>query len=329
MSPSLNLLAASLVLLAPALQSEAALEGTPIEASAATPAAPSAQDAKEPPLELFLHPDAPVLRVPRNEMLRYKVKVSLGVATPTVGTVELTTGIEPFRSASVLGGKAPSGESTEQAWMKAHGGGNYLFYTANTDIESRVLPQDWPQTIYRFTQTGTEPKRQELKMGIRGGKPTSSYREDTNEGAPRGARIWKKPGSREVPPVHFDMINAIYVMRAMVQDGKRELTIPLLDKWRLWNLTLHAGKRSRLEVPAGTFDVVKVTMSTVRPPGEPDEGRDFKGLFGLHGTIGIYIDLKTGVPVKISGVLPVGPIDLGVDISLIAASGTPPGFASL
>ncbi len=80
-------------------------------------------------------------------------------------------------------------------------------------------------------------------------------------------------------------------------------------------------------VPAGRFDCVEVQLKTSRPAGEPSDDEGFQGLFGIHGTIQIWFEATTGVPVLISGTLPV-PIlgDLDVRVQLKKATGAPSAF---
>jgi hypothetical protein len=272
-------------------------------------------------------PEMPELRVPNGEVLEYQASVDLGLGLVKVGKVTLTSGVESFQKRAVILGGTKGEE--EQAWMRARARGNYVFYSMDTTIESRQLPQQWPRTIYLFKQSGTEHRIRETTTGIKDEGAKLRYRDDTGEGGPAGAVVWSAPVYRDVPENHYDMLSAVYAMRAMILDGGDEATFPVVDKDRVWVVNLKRGGTSVRKTKAGKFQTVQVLLQAEKGPDEPSGGDQFKGLFGLSGAIEIYVDEKTGVPVQISGDLPLGFITLGVEIKLRSYSGTPEGFAPI
>ena len=65
-------------------------------------------------------------------------------------------------------------------------------------------------------------------------------------------------------------------------------------------------------MPAGTA----ISMTTAVPAGEESDGDEFKGLFGIHGTLSIWVEERSGIPVWIEGSVPVGPFELVVSLEL-------------
>jgi len=66
-------------------------------------------------------------------------------------------------------------------------------------------------------------------------------------------------------------------------------------------------------------------------PGEQaggDKAKQFEGVFGIHGSIQLWVQKDSGVAVRIQGDLPIndGMITLGIDVVLDSYSGTPPEF---
>ena len=103
-----------------------------------------------------------------------------------------------------------------------------------------------------------------------------------------------------------------------------------VDKQRLWEVHLRAGKTRRIETPAGRFDCREVQLSTTRPAGEKsdEDSKEFEGMFGIRGKIQIWMEARSGVPVLIEGELPVPLIgSLDVRVELERYIGTPPVFA--
>jgi hypothetical protein len=123
------------------------------------------------------------------------------------------------------------------------------------------------------------------------------------------------------------MLAAVAIARTMIAEGRTEASFPMLDRDKLWDVTVRAEKLANVTTPAGTFLCREVKLLTARPPGEPDGDEKFKGLFGIHGTIKIWLHGETGVPVLIHGDVPLGPWDVSVDVSLRSYSGTPPAFS--
>jgi hypothetical protein len=146
-------------------------------------------------------------------------------------------------------------------------------------------------------------------------------------------RVWKDPVSRPVPAGTVDMLSAVYVARAMIELGLQETSFPLIDQLRLWRLHVVQGARKRCAVPAGEFECRQVKLETTLEAGEAEDGsKQFQGLFGLEGSIRIFFESRTGVPVLIQGELPipvplVGNLDLSVQLK--AFRGTPAAFAPL
>lgn len=281
-----------------------------------------------PPLVVERGEDRPALRIPRDEKLVYGVRVGLGLGALRAGTVTLEAGVEGYRPSLLLetGGAA---EGAEVGWLRSTAVGTYGLFRMDSTMETRHLPVEWPRIALLRTHEGDVEKRRELKIGLVDGVPTSQYRRDTDTGAPPGTRVWKKPKLREVPEGSLDMLSAIYLARTLIQDGQQSLVFPLVDKTYVWEMELSRGARERVEVPAGTFDVVEIVLEPEPHPGETKENREeqeekFEGLFGLQGAIHLWVDAATGIPIRVTGDLPVGFLELHIEALLEDHEGTPP-----
>jgi hypothetical protein len=86
-----------------------------------------------------------------------------------------------------------------------------------------------------------------------------------------------------------------------------------------------------LELQAGRFEAIPVLLSTKpwNPPGSdaPAAAPEFAGPFGIRGEIQLWVEANSGVPLRIQGSLPAGPINIDIDIRLEQHAGTPAGFA--
>ncbi len=298
------------------------------------------------------------LLVPRSEELEFDVIIDLGILGDVdVGDVALSSGLERIpRGLPNARGSERRFEMQERTWVRSVATGGYAGYSLREEIESSHLAQDWPRVLYKDTQTGSENRKRELRFGLRDGVLTAEYRSNRHCGGCENRehyvdsvwawgkpfhckkckraehRVWRDPVSREVPDGSVDMLSAVYVARSMLELGIPETSFPLVDQQRVWRVTVKQGATARRSVPAGTFECRQVNLTTALEAGEDEdekESKNFKGLFGLQGTIRIFLDARTGVPVYIQGQLPI-PVplvgDLDISVQLKKHKGTPPGF---
>jgi hypothetical protein len=293
--------------------------------------------------------------VPRAETLEFDVVVDLPIfGKVTAGQVVLSARVEPY-VAALLATKEPGAPREWMGSIESVATGSHLGYTLHQVLKSRILPQAFPATYYTDTQTGSENRRRELKIGVQDGKSVDVYRNDghckgcTNrehfidsnwlwgkpshcESCKRGEhRVWRPAKTREVPEGTLDMLSAVYLARTMVREGRSEETLQMVDELKLWNVQLAQGAKKRIEVPAGRFDCVEMRLKSSLPPGEPPPKDGFEGLFGLKGTIQVWFDARCGVPVQIQGEFPIKLLssDLDVYVQLKGFRGAPREFAPL
>jgi hypothetical protein len=291
-------------------------------------------------------PDSPPLLIPRDETLSYVVGIDLGILGDLrVGTVVLSSG--------ALELSEPEPPSRPAGWIRDEANGSYLGYRLKQVLDVRLRSQEWPAVLYTDVQTGSENRRHELRIGVRDGRPTFQFEEDHHcpgcsspEHMVSSIWPWSKPHhcdgckrmehrrwdvsiTRSTPLGTVDLLSAVYLARSMVEEGRDKDSFPVLDEDKLWILNLRAGGRREIETPAGRFACQLVELATNVPPGEVRAKDDFSGLFGIKGSIQIWMDSAAGVPVQITGDLPVPVIGrLNVNAKLASFRGTPRDFAS-
>jgi hypothetical protein len=348
-SASMNLFsfgAAALALWALVFQGAATQQREP---GAATPAG-----AKRGPFVMERGEGRQPIRFPRDEELVYDVALSLGVlGSPTVGKVTLTSKVEPYHRDGAQRSGAAEGGELEQALVAARAEGSYAVYSVEEVISTRVLPQVFPRLVHSTVQKGTENRRRELLLGRGPEGPTATYRSDGHckdcedrahfvkptwpwddahhcGGCKRGEhRVWRGPRSKPTPDGVVDMVSAVMLARTMVEQGRADASFMLVDRDKLWEIELARGRRGRRKTKAGEFDVVEVLLNTRPPKTEGAKGEEFVGLFGLHGSISIWMHPESGVPVAITGLVPAGPITLDVSIELVRFRGAPEAFRAV
>jgi hypothetical protein len=311
-----------------------ALLAAPAAAEVAVQEATSSQEAASPapdPGPLRFEPGArvPSVLIPRDERLVYRAYVNVAIVEANVGWVTQTCAVE--RRQAPLLATQPVAPGGEVAAITLRAEGRYLGYEMESTLSSRLLPEEWPRIVYSSKSKGSEQRRREIQVGTKDGVPTSSYRRDTKNGAPEGTRIWREAVDRQVPEGTLDMLSAVMMTRTLVRDGLEKISFPLIDKDRVWLLELRRGKEQRMDTgKAGVFEVVEVVLEPRPYPGE-DIGKDklekFEGVFGIQGSIHLWVEKHTGIVVRIQGDLPLSVLTLGIDVVLDAYSGTPAGFA--
>lgn len=297
------------------------------------------------------------LLVPRDEELTLRVIIDAGLLGDLeAGKVVLSSGVDTYIPGLPVPGEPPSRKPPlETGWIRSFASGGYAGYDLRHELRVRLLPQDWPRVFYTDTQRGSESRRRELRIGLLDGRLVALYQHDGHckgcsslEHFVESAWMWgkpyhcekckraehrvgKEPVSRAVPEGAVDMLSAVYLARSLVREGLSETTFPLVDKQVLWNVFLKRGKSRRIDVPAGRFESVQVEIRTEVPAGEPRPKEGFEGMFGMRGSkdrpLGIWMEEKSGVPVRIDGEFPVPLIgDLEVRVELVSHRGTPPTF---
>ena len=294
--------------------------------------AAAAQDASTPPPPFRFEPGAkvPALLIPRAEELVYRAYLDYLLGETHVGKVVQTCTVEQQKQPLVATRPVAMGET---ACIKLEAEAEYFMMELSSTLEARILPQDWPRLVYRSESTSSQTRKRELWLGRVEEQARSRFQSDTRTGAPKGTRIWKPFKEREVPEGSLDMISAVFMTRALMREGQESLTFPLVDKDRVWQLTLKRGEERKMKVPAGVFEVVEVVLEPAPYPDEkidPDKLEQFEGVFGIQGTIHLWVEKKTGIAVRIQGSIPVKfGTSADVDVELETYSGTPKEFGPL
>jgi hypothetical protein len=322
------------------------------------------------PARVASEPGAPPVRIergegqvplvlPRDEELTFDVIIDVGILGDVdVGDVTLSTGLERTpRGLPSARDAERKVELFDRAWVKAIAKGGYAGYELTQTLTASHLQQEWPRILYMDMQRGSENRERELRLGDFDGALTAEYRSDRHcAGCKDKAhfvesvwawgdayhckkcklaehRTWRPTVRRPVPAGSIDMLSAVYVARAMVDLGISETSFPIVDKQKVWRVKIAKGPTRWKEVPAGMFECAQMMLSAGLEAGEPEPEGDpgkFQGLFGIQGTIRIWFDAKTGVPVLIQGQLPI-PVplvgDLDISVQLKRFKGTPSAFA--
>jgi hypothetical protein len=294
----------------------------------------------------------PEIWVPPGEVLEFLVDVDLGIlGEASVGTVTMSSGVEPFVSGMPTPGQTLSSDGAMVGWVRSVARGGHLGYELDHSISTRFLPQEWPSLLNLEVQKGSENRKRELKIGVQDGAWVGTYRGNSHcKGCERREhfveaalpwndayhckkckraehRHWDVPKERAVPAQTVDVLGAVYLARTLVRDGLDELELQMLQKGNLWDVKLTRGVVATIRTSAGKFRCREVVLGVSVPEGEEGASSKFSGLFGIKGSIQIWVQESTGVPVLIEGDVPLGSImDLHARVKLSSYLGTPSAF---
>ena len=94
------------------------------------------------------------------------------------------------------------------------------------------------------------------------------------------------------------------------------MIIPAVNDDHRWLVEVRQMQQKELTISEGTYDAIELSLTPLASDG--DTKKRFKGLFGIHGTLRVWIDSVTRKPLLIQGTLPISVLDLKARIELIS-----------
>lgn len=135
-------------------------------------------------------------------------------------------------------------------------------------------------------------------------------------------QVWVLRHTHTTKIPHVDYLTAIYKARSLDFSVSGEpQSVHVVSDTDLWVIKVSAAKEERIETPAGKFDTIKLVLEPQSDSG--DIKKEFEGLFGLNGAIGVWIDRETHRPVRVQGLLPFAFLNLHAIVELVKAEEVP------
>ena len=129
---------------------------------------------------------------------------------------------------------------------------------------------------------------------------------------------WRTRIEHRYEEPYVDMLSAVYLARQVEFDPDAEpVVIPIVNDTRRWNVRVKAMGHKRVKVAAGTFDAVQLVLDPLPADDGEEEDEEFEGLFGLNGTIQIWVDRETRRPILIEGDVPFAFMNFHAKIELV------------
>lgn len=128
---------------------------------------------------------------------------------------------------------------------------------------------------------------------------------------------WQYLKDHQFEGPYFDLLSAVFVARGLqFEVGGPGHTIAVVSDKELWIVEVRALKSEVLKVKAGEFDSLCLALEPKPAPGTDAKAR-FEGLFGLQGSLRIWIEKTSGRPILIEGDLPFAFLDFKARIELM------------
>lgn len=229
--------------------------------------------------------------------------------------------------------------------LRAAAEGGKFGYSVKALMESRLDPETCLPKTHSLTQTGSE--RQDKLLVFQDGQvlyskkkhcrdpecknPAHMVKETTFWGPiPTGSRtvhcrgckhrvhyVWLLRYTHRIEDVFLDMLTALFTARSAEFKVGTSFVVPLVIDRDRWAITVTARSEERIEVKAGKFNCVKVTLEPENV-GDPERrGQEqFQGIFGLNGAINVWLDKETRLPVQIAGSIPFAFMNLNCHVEL-------------
>jgi len=209
--------------------------------------------------------------------------------------------------------------------------GRYLVYTLDIRLSSFVGPNRLRSLAFRRREVGTEKREYKVifdrkkQQGIYRRKPGNFTSVEEMDAAPWETRS-RFPLSGEVN----DILYTLYFARNIGDKVGNKGYYSFVEKDYIWKALVTVTDEQRIAIGrAGTFDALKIAIEPDYRD-QPEMGGEFSGLFGVQGSLELWVDKKTRIPLIVKGSVPFAYLFhptvsvILIDYTLSASGGTPP-----
>lgn len=248
-----------------------------------------------------------------------------------------------FLGAEVGGAKLTIAEERYEgrpSWrFEAQASGGAFGYDLDSDVTSYLARDDGEPLHYKYSQKGSDvtEKRLEFAPGkIEYWKRKHCDGKDCHDPdhfvADKHGRhhcdkdgdcdlpshqVWRKRWEHVGQGSAYDVLSAVYLARSLDLTPGKVRTLRIVEGDQIFDVDIQATHEEWVRTDAGSFETVCIALNPRFVSGDPPKKKaNFRGLFGLSGTIRIWIDKATRTPVRIRGTIPVG-IDLNGQVDLV------------
>jgi len=205
--------------------------------------------------------------------------------------------------------------------------GHYVIYTLDIRLSSIVDAASLRSLSFRRREVGTEKREYEVVFDREA--LTATYRRKAGRRFASAEEMDAAPWeTAEVFPIHGDVndiLSTLYLARDIGDKVGNRKYCWFVEKSYVWKTLVTVTGEKRLNLGrAGAFDALKIAIEPDYRD-QPAKGEKFAGLFGVEGSLEVWVDRKTRIPLIVRGRVPFAYI-LRPTVSVVLQDCTiPPG----
>jgi hypothetical protein len=183
--------------------------------------------------------------------------------------------------------------------------GRYVIYTLDIRLSSIVDAASLKSLLFQRREVGSEKREYQIifdRNALRAvyrRKPGRFTSVEAMDKTP-----WENRSTFPIRPEVNDILYTLYLARDIGDAVGAKKNYWLVEKTHIWKTTVTATGEKRLDLGrAGTFDALKIAIEPDYT-GERELKEKFSGLFGVEGSLEVWVDKKTRIPLIVRGQVP-------------------------
>lgn len=187
----------------------------------------------------------------------------------------------------------------------ARASGHYVIYTLDIMLSSIVDAASLRSLVFRRREVGSEVREYQVvfdrkaQKAVYRRKPGRFTSVEKMDAAP-----WENRSTFTVGPDVNDILYTLYFARDIGDRVGNKKHYWFVEKTKIWKTGVAITGEERLDLGrAGRFDALKVAIEPDYAD-DPETGEKFSGLFGVTGTLEVWVDKKTRIPLIVRGRVP-------------------------
>lgn len=196
-------------------------------------------------------------------------------------------------------------EGREAYRFDARAYGHYVIYTLDIRLTSIVDAASLRSLRFWRREVGTEKREYEVvfdRKAMEGTYRRKKGRFSTVEEMDEAP--WEKGSTFPIHDMVNDILFTLYFARDIGDEVGKSEHYWFVEKSYVWKTVVTVSGEKRLDLGrAGEFDALKVTIEPDYS-AQPEKGEKFAGLFGVEGSLEVWVDRKTRIPLIVRGRVP-------------------------
>jgi hypothetical protein len=196
-------------------------------------------------------------------------------------------------------------EGREAYRFDARASGRYVIYTLDIMLSSIVDAASLRSLVFSRREVGSEVREYQVVFDRKARKAV--YRRKPGKFTSveeMDATPWEDRSSFPIGPDVNDILYTLYFARDIGDRVGNKKYYWFVEKTKIWKTRVTITGEENLDIGrAGKFDALKVAIEPDYTD-DPETGEKFSGLFGVTGSLEVWVDKKTRIPLIVRGQVP-------------------------